>query len=78
MSAWTNSKQEDEEEIDEGKCNLFCLARGQTEQSKPLLILHEMTFGTSDCNKANLCGERWPNLQCHRLVLSTSEIQESK
>ena len=28
MSAWTKSKQEDEEEMDEGKCNLFCLARG--------------------------------------------------
>ena len=37
-----------------------------------------MTFGTSDCNKTNLCGEGWPNLQCHKLVLSTSEIQELK
>ena len=78
MSAWTNSKQEDEEETDEGKCNIFCLARGQTEQSKLLLILHVMTFGTSDCNKTNLCGEGWPNLQCHKLVLSTLEIQELK
>ena len=78
MLAWTNSKQEDEEEIDKGKGNLFCLARGQTEQSKLLLILHVMTFGTSDCNKTNLCGEGWSNLQCHKLVLSTSEIQELK
>ena len=37
-----------------------------------------MTFGTSDCNKTNLYGERWPNLQCHRLVLSTSDVQELK
>ena len=78
MSTWTESKQEEEEEIDEGKCNLFCLARGQTEQSKVLLILQVMTFGTSDCNKTNLCGEGWPNLQCHKLVLSTLEIQELK
>ena len=34
MSAWTNSKQEDEEETNEAKGNLFCLARGQTEQPK--------------------------------------------
>ena len=32
MSVWTKSKQEDEEEIEEGKGNLFCMARGQTEQ----------------------------------------------
>ena len=80
MSAWIKSKQEEEEEeeIDAGKGNLFCLARGQTEQSKVLLILQVMTFGTSDCNKTNFCGEGWPNLQCHRLVLSTSDVQELK
>ena len=32
MLAWIRSKQEEEEEIDAGKCNLFYLARGQTEQ----------------------------------------------
>ena len=78
MSAWIKSKQQEEEEIDAGKCNLFCLARGQTEQSNVLLTLQGMTFGTSDCNKTNLYGERWPNLQCHRLVLSTSDVQELK
>ena len=76
MSTWTKSKQEEEEEIGEGKGNLFCLARGQIEQSKVLLILQVMTFGTSDCDKTNLCGEGWPNLQCHKLVLSTSDVQE--
>ena len=77
MLAWTRSKQEEEEEeIDTRKGNLFCLARGQIEQSKVLLILQVMTFGTSDCDKTNLCGEGWPNLQCHKLVLSTSDVQE--
>ena len=78
MSAWIRSKQQQEEEIDARKGNLFCLARGQTEQSKVLLILQLMTFGTRECNKINLCGEGWPNLQCHRLVLSTSDVQELK
>ena len=32
MSAWMRSKQEEEEKIDVGKGNLFCLAKGQTEQ----------------------------------------------
>ena len=35
-----------------------------------------ITSSTGDCNKASLCGEEWPNMQCHRLVLSTKEIQE--
>ena len=78
MSAWIISKQEEEEEIDAGKGNLFCLARGQTEQSKVLLILQLMTSGTRECNKTNLCGEGWPNLQCHRLVLSILDVQELK
>ena len=80
MSAWIKSKQEEEEEeeIDAGKGNIFCLARGQTEQSKVLLILQLMKSGTKECNKINLCGEGWPNLQCHRLVLSTSDVQELK
>ena len=78
MLAWIRSKQQEEEEIDAGKCNLFYLARGQTEQSNVLLTLQGVTFGTSDCNKTNLYGERWPNLQCHRLVLSTSDVQELK
>ena len=76
MSTWTKSKQEEEEEIGEGKGNFFYLARGQIKQSKVLLILQVMTFGTSDCDKTNLCGEGWPNLQCHKLVLSTSDVQE--
>ena len=33
MSAWIRSKQEEEEGIDVGKGNLFCMARGQTKQS---------------------------------------------
>ena len=78
MSAWIRSKQQEEEEIDAGKGNLFCLARGQTKQSKVFLILQLMTSGTRECNKTNLCGEGWPNLQCHRLVLSTSDVQELK
>ena len=54
------------------------MAREQTEQSKVLLILQLMTSGTRECNKINLYGEGWPNLQCHRLVLSTSNVQELK
>ena len=57
MSAWIRSNQEKEEEIDAGKGNLFCLARGQIEQSNVLLTLQGIIFGTSDCNKTNLCGE---------------------
>ena len=48
MLAWIRSKQEEEEEeIDVGKGNLFYLAREQIKQSNVLLILQVMTFCTS-------------------------------
>ena len=30
-----------------------------------------MMVGTTDCNKSNILAKGWPNLQCHRLVVST-------
>ena len=30
-----------------------------------------MMVDTTDCNKSSLLVEGWPNLQCHRLVVST-------
>ena len=50
-----------------GKGNLLCFARGHILQSKVLLLLQEITSGTKQCNKASLCVEGWPNLQCQRL-----------
>ena len=56
--------------IEIGKDNLLCLVYGQIEQSK-VLLLQEMVVGTIDCNKSSHLAEGWPNLQCHRLVVST-------
>ena len=33
-----------------------------------------MIVGTTDCNKSSLLADGWPNLQCHRLVVSTEDI----
>ena len=56
-----------------GKGNLLCFARGHILQSKVLLLLHWITSGTKECNKASLCAEGWPNLQCQRLELFMTE-----
>ena len=49
------------------KGNLFCLERGHVVQSKVFLLLQEITAGTTECNKASLCVEGCPSLQCQRL-----------
>ena len=61
------------------KGNLFCLAGGQTIQSKVLLLLHETILGTIDYNRDILWLEGCPNLLCQRLVLFRTELglQES-
>ena len=50
-----------------GKGNFLYFAKGHILQSKVLLLLQEITLGTKECNKASLCAEGWPNLQCQRI-----------
>lgn len=75
MSKCTKSKQEDETCAEEWNGNLFCLARGQIEQSKTLLLLQKLISNTIGCNKASLCEKGWPNLLCHtRLIYYRSIV----
>ena len=75
MSTCINSKQELETWTENWNGNLFCLAIGQMEQSKDLLLLQLITSGTRFCKMANLWKEGCPNLLCQRLVLSITEAE---
>ena len=51
------------------------MAKGQIVQSKTLLALQDSISSTMFFNKANLCEEGWPDLQCHKLKVSTIEVE---
>ena len=75
MSTCIKSKQELETWTEDWNGNLFCLAIGQMEQSKDLLLLQLITSSTRFCKMANLWKEGCPNLLCQRLVLSITEAE---
>lgn len=75
MSTCTKSKQELETWNKDWNDNHFGLEIGQIGQSKDLLLLQLITWGTRDCKMANLWKEGWPKLLCQRLVLSNTEVE---